>query len=121
METIQLREPSLADEVFSLANREGMQPDKVLEDAVRTYLHEYAAKKIRQESSIWYGLPPETRNQYLGKFVAVYNGEIVDTDPDRVTLFKRVHKKYGRQPVLLVEGGDHPIPEYRITNVRIDR
>lgn len=121
METLELHEPTLADEVYVLANREGMRPSDILEAAVRNYLHDYAAKKIRQESDTWYRLSPEIRNQYKGKFVAVYDGKIVDDDPDRIVLYKRIRSTYGRQPVLIVEGGDHPMPEYRITNVFLDR
>ena len=121
MKTLELHEPTLADEVYLLASREGMQPSDILEAAVRNYLHDYAVKKISQESDIWYGLPSDVRNQYKGRFVAVYDGEIVDNDPDRIVLYKRIRAKYGRQPVLLVEGGDHPMPEYRITNINAAR
>ncbi len=38
--------------------------------------------------------------KYLGKYVAIYQGELVDHDADPVTLHKRITTKYPEQVIL---------------------
>ena len=113
MVVIELREASLAEEVNRVASHEGKDAGDVLAEAVRQYLDAYREQRIRAEAKAWYAMPTETRNQYQGFFVAVYNGEIVDSDPNQRTLYLRAKERFGREPVLLVEGGDQPIPVYQ--------
>jgi hypothetical protein len=113
MDVIELREAILAEEVNRVARQEGKEAEDVLAEAVRHYLDMYREKRIRAEAKAWYALPAETRKQYQGLFVAVYNGEIVDSDPNQRTLYLRAKARFGREPVLLVEGGDQPMPLYQ--------
>ncbi len=113
MSAIELREATLAEEVKRIASHEGKEAKDVLAEAVRQYLDGYREKRIRAEAKTWYALPAETRKQHQGFFVAVYNGEIVDRDPNQRTLYLRVKERFGREPVLLVEGGDQPMPVYQ--------
>lgn len=116
MVAIELREASLAEEVNRVASHEGKAVGDVLAEAVRQYLDLYREKRIRAEAKAWYEMPAETRNQYKGCFVAVYNGEIIDSDPNQRTLYLRAKERFGREPVLLVEGGDQPMPAYQSTS-----
>jgi hypothetical protein len=118
MQTLQLQELHLTDEVRQVAQHEGREADEILAEAVRRYLVQHREKRIRAEAEAWYRLPVEVRNQYRGRFVAVYNGKIIDSDLDRMALFKRIRDQVGRQPVLLVEGGDQPMPTYDVHSVR---
>ncbi|MFN8491755.1 MAG: DUF5678 domain-containing protein [Caldilineaceae bacterium] len=113
MVAVELREADLAEEVSRIALHEGKEAKDILAEAVRQYLDAYREKRIRAEAQSWYALPIETRNQYQGRFVAVYNGEIVDSDPNQRTLYLRTKERFGREPVLLVEGGDQPMPSYQ--------
>jgi hypothetical protein len=113
MSAIELHEATLAEEVKRVASHEGKEARDVLAEAVRQYLDAYREKRIRAEAKAWYALPAETRKQYQGFFVAVYNGEIVDRDPNQRTLYLRAKERFGREPVLLVEGGDQPMPVYQ--------
>jgi hypothetical protein len=113
MVAIELREATLAEEVNRVAIHEGKEAKEVLAEAVRQYLNAYREKRIRVEAKAWYAMPVETRTQYQGIFVAVYNGEIVDSDRNQRTLYLRAKERFGREPVLLVEGGDQPMPTYQ--------
>ncbi len=70
------------------------------------------------ETEAWYNLPLEERKRYEGKFVAVYEGQVVDSDLDRLALYHRLRQKFGRQTVLITEGGDYPIPVYQVHSLR---
>ncbi|MEZ4869383.1 MAG: hypothetical protein R3C14_49125 [Caldilineaceae bacterium] len=113
MIAIELQEAALAEEVNRVATHEGKEAKDVLAEAVRQYLDTYREQRIHAEAQAWYAMPPATRSQYLGRFVAVYNGEIVDSDPNQRTLYLRTKERFGREPVLLVEGGDQPMPVYQ--------
>lgn len=115
---IALKEPLLVQEVNQLAEHEGLDAAVFVAEAVRRHLAHYRQKRIVAETEAWYRLPPEERLRYEGKFVAVYNGQVVDSDPERLTLYLRLRERYGRQPILITEGGDHPIPVYRVRSPR---
>lgn len=114
MTDITLRNAVLVKEVHQVAGREGLDAAEVVEEAVRRHIAAYRQKRIAKETRAWHQLPSAYRKQYEGQFVGVYNGQVVDTDPDRLTLYLRLRDQYERQPILITEGGDYPIPEYRI-------
>ena len=118
MNTIHLQEATLVREVQQVATHEGKEAEAIVEEAVRRHLAHYRQKRILAETEAWYRLSTEIRNQYKQQYVAVYNGKIVDSDNDRLLLYFRVRERYDRQPVLLIEGGDQPMPVYRIRSPR---
>jgi hypothetical protein len=117
MAEIILKESALIDEVYRAATYEGKAVVDFVEDAVRRELETYRQRRIWAEGEAWYKLPLEIRNQYRSKYVAVFNGKIVDSDPSRRALYARIHERYDNEPVLIVEGGDAPLPTYNVRNV----
>ena len=121
MPTITLQEPSLVEEVQRVTEQEGLDSAAFLAEAVRRHLATYRQKKIAVETEAWYRLPVAERKKYQGKYVAVYQGQVVDSDPDQLTLFYRVRDRFGRQTILITEGGDQRIPVYRVRAPRRGR
>ena len=121
MPTITLQEPSLVEEVQHITEQEGLDTTTFVAEAVRRHLASYRQKRIVAETEAWYGLPLEERKRYEGVFVAVYNGQVVDSDPNRLTLYHRVRQRFGRQTILITEGGDYPIPVYQVRSPRRGR
>ena len=118
MPTITLQEPSLVEEVQRVTDQEGLDTTTFVAEAVRRHLATYRQKRIVAETEAWYKLPSAERKGYEGKFVAVHKGQVVDSDPDRLELYFRVRQRFGRQTILITEGGDHPIPIYRVRSPR---
>ncbi len=112
--SIVLQEPALVEEVNMLAEREGRVAADIVAEAVRRLLAEYRQRRIAAETEAWYRLTAAERQSYAGKFVAVYGGKVVDSDPDRLKLYLRLRERYGRRPILITAGGDYPIPTYRV-------
>ena len=119
MAAIALYEPMLVEETEQVAEYEGKDAAQVVADAVRRYLAMYHQRRIVAETEAWYALPAEERRSYAGRFVAVFGGQVVDSDSDRLALYFRVRESAGRQPILITEGGDQPIPVYRIRSPRL--
>ena len=118
MENITLQEMALVEEVRRVTEQEGMDTEAFLAEAVRRHLATFRQKRIVAETEAWYRLPPAERHRYQGKYVAVYQGQVIDSDADRLTLYHRVRQKFGRQTVLITEGGDQPVPVYRVRSPR---
>ena len=53
MAVIQLRETTLADEIYKVATQEGKSADDVLADAARQYLAAYRQKRIKADTDAW--------------------------------------------------------------------
>jgi hypothetical protein len=111
-------EKALVQEVEQVAAQEGKAAEQIVAEAVRRHLAQYRQKRILAETEAWYRLPGEVRNQYRKQYVAVYEGNVVDSDPDRMQLYIRVRDRYHPQPVLIVEGGDEPMPVYQVRSPR---
>lgn len=117
MQSIALEEPTLIQEVYLLAPDE-RAAQAFLAEAVRRHLAAYRQKQIAAETDAWYRLPTAERERYTGAFVAVYQGQVIDSDPDRLTLYYRVRARLGRRPVLITAGGDYPLPVYTVRSPR---
>ena len=117
MVTVPLQEP-LVEQVRQVTELEGLDAAEFVAEAVRRHLAAFRQKRIATETAAWYRLPPEERARYAGKYVAVFGSQVVDSDSDRLALYLRLRERYGRQPILITEGGDQPIPVYRIRSPR---
>lgn len=118
METITLQEATLVKEIQWVSQQEGLESEAFLAEAVRRHLATFRQKQLAAESEAWYRLPPTERQQYTGKYVAVYDGQIIDSDVDQLALYHRVRQKLGRRTVLITEGGSHPMPVYQVRSTR---
>ena len=121
MQTITLQEPSLVEEVQRITEQEGLDTASFIAEAVRRHLATYRQKRIVAETEAWCRLPTVERKHYEGMYVAVFQGQVVDSDLDRLQLYFRVRKRFGRQTILITQGGDYPIPVYRVRSPRRGR
>jgi predicted transcriptional regulator len=81
MTTIPLS-PQLAAELEQIASEQAVKPEKLLEEAVRTYLRGFERDKIKAEAAAFRTLHSELVKQYLGRYVAIHDGHVVDHDED---------------------------------------
>lgn len=116
MVNIALSEPKLIEEIIEIAEHEGQSANDFVLEAVQRYIALYRQKRIQAETEAWYRIPEMIRQRYVGQYVAVTGGEIVDSDPDRLTLYHRIKERFGREPVLIINGDEKSIPTYRVTS-----
>ncbi|MBE9508389.1 MAG: hypothetical protein IMY86_10105 [Chloroflexi bacterium] len=74
---------------------------EILAKSVRLYLWELDRRKISKESKIYRQRYAELKEQYLGQYIAMRNGQVVDHDPDFQTLRQRIRQCFGRTPVMI--------------------
>jgi hypothetical protein len=118
MAHIVLTQTELIEELEQLAAQEGKPVSELLSEAVRQHLDTYRQKRIWAETEAWYRKGSAERLRYVGRFVAVRGGQVVDQDPDRLVLYHRIRERFGRKPVLIIEGGDQPMPIYGVGGAR---
>jgi hypothetical protein len=75
--------------------------NEILAKVVRQYLWELDRRKISEESKIYRQRYAELKAQYLGQYIAMHNGQVVDHDADFLALRQRVHQRFGRTPVMI--------------------
>jgi hypothetical protein len=74
--------------------------------------------KWEQEYRAFQHLLPELLKTHRGKFVAVHDGRVVDSDTDEIALILRVHAQYGYVPIHVDLVTEQPPPVGRIPHYR---
>lgn len=75
--------------------------DEILARSIRLYLWELDRRKISEESVIYRQQHAELKSRYLGQYIAMHNGQVVDHDADFHALRQRVRQRFGRTPVMI--------------------
>ncbi|MCB0191006.1 MAG: hypothetical protein KDJ65_03605 [Anaerolineae bacterium] len=120
MSTVTLS-PQLLAELEQVATEQAVNPEQLLEDAVRTYLRQLEREKIKVEAEAFRKLHPQLIKLYRDQFVAVHNGTVVDYDQDFQTLHKRVRQRFGRQAILLRRVTSEPERTLVMRSPRLER
>jgi hypothetical protein len=63
----------------------------------------------------------QLRAVYLGQYVAIHQGEVIDHDADLRTLHLRVFERLGHTPVLLKQVTNRPERELVFRSPRLER
>lgn len=56
---------------------------------------------MAREEKAFYNLHPILKEKYLGKYVAIYQDELVDHDDNQLELYLRIREKYGKEFVMI--------------------
>lgn len=79
------------------------------------------AEQLAVEEDYWYGLPDEMHARYANRYVAIQNRQVVDHDVDQRALYLRVRRRFGSDPVAIVQGSWQEPPVYEIRSPRLER
>ncbi len=99
--SIALHEPTLVWQIEQLADRVARPAEQVLETAVRRYFDVMEQEAIHDETEAFWAMYRQLRAQYIGQYVALYQGRVVDHDVDVSRLDQRVRERFGLLPVLI--------------------
>lgn len=101
MSTITLNRTDLIARLEQVATAEDTSTEELLDRAVIEFLEKIALQKLQDETHVYESLHPQLVQQYLGEYVAVHNGIVVDHDIDVRELHLRIRAKFGQMPILL--------------------
>ena len=78
-----------------------MAPSALAGEAIRAYLHAEAQRAMEQEAEAFRRLHRDLLGTIPGQFAAIYQGQLVDHDPDQLAVLRRIEARYPGLPVLL--------------------
>ena len=104
---------SLLAEASKVAHQEGITVDQLVADALRQRLEQRRRGQFEAEARAFEAMHAHLLKKYRGQFVAIYNGQVVDHDPDKKALYKRVRHRYGRTPVYFQQVTKDVLPTFR--------
>jgi Arc/MetJ family transcription regulator len=108
-------EPQLYSRVEQAADEHKIGIDRILTDALRRYLWELDRRKISEESQVFQQHHAEMKAQYLGQYIAMHDGHVVDHDSDSVALRQRVRQQFRHTPVMIIlveEDAERPVTRH---------
>ena len=115
----------VADQVFAelvpIAEQENKEISELVNEALRQYLWEAKERKIEREMEAYRTMHAQLKQRFLGQYVAIHNGELVDHDADRRALSRRVRQKYGSVAVLITPVEERPEREFVMLSPRFER
>lgn len=112
--------PELAAKVRRFAQEEGETVADFVNEAVREHLALLDDQKLSKEIRAFERLHPQLAEQYLGKFVALHNERVVDSDEAFEALFLRIQARFGDTPVLIRQVTSNPVLELRASSPRLE-
>jgi hypothetical protein len=89
-----------------------------LKPPVNEHLNWLNSEKLDAETAAFEQKHPWLKKHYLKQFIAMHNGEVVDSDADFEPLCLRVQAKFGDVVVLIRQVHDSLKEEWRIRGVR---
>ena len=100
MTTLALQ-PALWEQLRQTADEQNTNVIALVETAIHTYLRQVERDQIEAEAAAYQKLHPTLTQEYLGEYVAIHHGQVIDHDTDFQCLHARIRKRFGRRPVLL--------------------
>ena len=79
------------------------------------------AEQLAVEGTYWYGLPAEMCARYANRYVAINNRQVVDHDVDQRALYLRIRRRFGSDPVAIVQADWQEPPVFEIRSPRLER
>jgi uncharacterized protein DUF5678 len=74
--------------------------------------------RFAAERQAFWSLHSQLLEKYEGKYVAILNGKVVDSDADKRALAQRLYREFGYQPVYVQLVMAASLPIYRMSSSR---
>lgn len=120
IQTIDLR-PDLTDGLSSSARRENRSIGDLVNEAVELYLATRWNEALTREAAAYAELHAALWQTIPGKWIALYEGQIVDQDDDPRALHLCVRERLGEVPIFMCQVGPTPEEEIWIRSTRYER
>lgn len=102
-----------------LAKQQQAPVETIVEELIDRYLREQRHAALLQEMEHFRQQHAELLAQFRGQYIGMLSGLVVDSDPDGGALHTRLARRYGDQPVLIVEVTDQAEQEFRRLSRRL--
>jgi len=113
--------PDILAQLREAAEWNGVPLEKAALDAVLSYIGRYGRAKVEKEQASFEQQKPELLKKYRGRYIAMHNGEVVETAIDLRTLRSKVFARFGHTPMLHTVVTDEPDREIVVRSPRLVR
>lgn len=113
MQTIVV-EPKVLEGLEREASSQARDVNELVNETLENYLKQRRHERIQDEIRAYIALHSELKEKYLGEWVAIYEHQLVDHDPETIELYRRVRVKYGNAPVLIRQVEPEPDAVIRV-------
>jgi hypothetical protein len=79
-----------------------------------------ADENVEREKQAYIRLHPDLRQTHLGRYVAIYNGRLIDEDEDYGAMLERIDAHYPDKFVWLTQVKDEPIETLFVRSFRVE-
>jgi hypothetical protein len=118
MSTVALAEQTVS-KLEQVAEQRGVTVETLAEQVIQEFLLAERREAIRRESAAFRAMYPQLLPTYAGRYVAIYQGQLVDYDADQLTLYRRVSQQYGDAPILIKQVTASPDEVYTVRSPRL--
>lgn len=99
----------------------GETPEALAERAVREFLRAVTRQALHQEAQVFRARHTDLLQTYAGRYIAMYQGQVVDDDADQLTLLERIEEQYPHTPVLITPVVAEPEETYTVRSPHWER
>ena len=120
MQSIELK-PELHQSLEQVARQQASTVTELVNQAVENYLREQQRAKLDREITSFQSMHAMLKQEYLGEWVAIDQGKLVDHDKDVASLYERVRAQYGKTSVLIRQVNEIAIEQITIRTPSVGR
>ena len=120
MTTITIQD-DLLHSIQKIAEREQQTVESVVNDWLARQFVLVREQKIKEEAMRFRKMHKKLRAKYLGKYIAMRDGEVLDSDEDVRILYLRIKERFGNEPILITPVQEQPLPTYHMRSPRVVR
>ncbi|RMF30475.1 MAG: hypothetical protein D6759_11895 [Chloroflexi bacterium] len=111
----------LVERIREFAQEKQISVEEFVNQAIQDQLERLADQKLEAEGRAFVAMHQQLVKQYLGQFVAIHRGRVVDADADFAALLLRVQERFGEAPVLIRRVSTAPVLELRAPSPRLEQ
>jgi predicted transcriptional regulator len=119
MSTISI-EPTLRTRVEQIAQRLGKPAEEIVEEAIQEHLDHLDLQKLQEEGAAFKQMHADLKARYFNQYVAVHQGQVVDSDAEFEPLVLRVQSQFGDVPIYISRVAETPEVEWRFRSIRME-
>ena len=100
MATLSIAEETVTG-LWQIADSLGITIEVLADKAIRCYLRQEAERKIRGEEQHFRAQHARLLDEYAGQFIAMHEGQVIDSDTDELALYLRICQTHPMVGVLI--------------------
>ena len=103
-----------------LARSRDVDPHSLAVEAIQAHVRVEAQKAMEQEVEAFKKMHSQLMASIPGEYAAIYQGQLIDHDPDMLELLRRIESHYPGQPVLIRQVQAEPDTTIYVRSPRIE-